>query len=889
MTPSFNVTDLTCEYQTNPLGLEVRAPRLSWRLAGPARGLRQSAYQVRVAADRASLEADGGPAWDTGRVASAQSTQVAYAGPPLRSRQRWVWQVRAWDADGQAAGWSEPATGEMGLLEAGDWQAAYVSADEAVDSVCPLLRTTFEVSGPVASARAYVTSLGLYALEVNGQPVSDWLFTPGWTSYNHRLQYQTYDLTAQLRPGTNAVGATLAEGWYRGRVRGNGQPPGYNGPLALRAQIEITYADGQVQVVGTDATWKAAAGPILKSDIYDGEDYDARLERPGWSTAGYDDSAWVNVYPVAHPTPAPVAQVGPAVRRQETLRPISIGPNPGGSGWLVDFGQNLVGWVRLRARGPAGATITVRHAEVLDQAGHFYLANIREALQTLRYTLKGGGEEVYEPHFTFMGFRYITVDGYPGALTADDLSAMVVHSDLTPTGGFECSHPLINQLQHNIVWGQKGNFLDVPTDCPQRDERLGWTGDAQVFLPTAAFNMHVAGFFTKWLRDVAADQYPDGAVPFTVPDVGRGAGATGWGDAAVIGPWTIYQLYGDVRLLEEQYPSMTAWVGYMRAQAGDKLIWDTGFHFADWLAVEAPDPQYPNPVSDVSLVATAHFAFSTGLVAEAARRLGRTAEAEMYDKLSADIRAAFCREYLSPNGRLASNTQTGYVLALQFGLLPEAQRPVAARRLAEDIRRRGNHLTTGFLGTPHLCHVLSDNGYLDLAYALLEQETYPSWLYPVTKGATTSWERWDNIRPDGSFQTPNANSFNHYAFGAIGDWLYRVTAGLNVDKQRPGYEHIIFRPRPGGSLTTAAAWLDTPYGRAASGWTRTPGEVVFTITVPPNAAGEVHLPAATAEAVTEGGQALGAAEGIEAVRSAGGEVVLAVGAGTYVFRVKGAA
>jgi len=889
MNPALSVTALTCEYQTNPLGMDVRQPRLSWRLAGPARGLRQSAYQVLVAADRAGLEAERGLGWDSGRVTSAQSTQVVYAGAALQSRQRCVWQVRVWDAHGQASAWSEPAAWEMGLLEAGDWQAEYITPDEAVTAVCPLLRTTFEVAGPVAYARAYVTSLGLYALEVNGQPVSDWLFTPGWTSYNHRLQYQTYDVTARLRPGANAAGATLAEGWYRGRVRGNGQPPGYNGPLALRAQIEITYADGRVQVVGTDANWKAAAGPILKSDIYDGEEYDARRERPGWSTAGYDDRDWAGVHSVAHPQPQPVAQVGPAVRRMERLRPISVGPNPGGAGVLVDFGQNLVGWVRLRVRGPAGATITVRHAEVLDQQGQFYIENIRGALQTLHYTLRGGGEdEVYEPHFTFMGFRYIIVDGYPGELTADDLAAIGLHSDLTPTGGFECSHPLINQLQHNIVWGQKSNFLDVPTDCPQRDERLGWTGDAQVFLRTAAFNMDVAGFMTKWLRDVAADQYPDGAVPFTVPDVGRGAGATGWGDAAVICPWTIYQLYGDLRLLEEQYPSMAAWVGYMRAQAGDKLIWDTGFHFADWLAVEAPDSQYPNPVTDVSLVATAYFAYSTSLVEQAARRLGRTAEADEYAELWAGIQAAFCREYLSPNGRLASNTQTGYVLALQFGLLPVELRPEAARRLAEDIRRRGNHLTTGFLGTPHLCHVLSDNGYLDLAYLLLEQETYPSWLYPVTRGATTSWERWDNIRPDGSFQTPNANSFNHYAFGAIGDWLYRVTAGLNVDPQRPGYARILFRPRPGGSLTAAAAHLDTPYGRAASGWTRAAGELVVTITVPPNAEGEVHLPAATAEAVTEGGRPLSQAEGIEAVRSEAGAVVVSVGAGTYVFRVVGA-
>ncbi len=886
MTASLTVTALTCEYQTNPLGIDVRLPRLSWQLGGPGRGLRQSAYQLRVASDPAALAAEPADLWDTGRVASAQSTHVVYGGAALTSRQRAVWQVRVWDQGGAASEWSAPASWEMGLLAAEDWQAGFITPEPAVTAVCPLLRGTFAVSGAVAYARAYVTSLGLYALELNGRPVSDWLFTPGWTAYNARLQYQTYDITAHLRPGRNAAGATLAEGWYRGRVRGNGQPPGYNGPLALRAMLVITYADGRVQVVGTDASWQAAAGPILKSDIYDGEDYDARLERPGWSLPDYAADDWAPVRAVTHTGPRLVAQTGPAVRRQETLRPIKIWPNPEGDGVLVDFGQNLVGWVQLRVTGEAGATITVRHAEVLDRHGHFYLANIREALQTLHYTLKGGGAEVYEPHFTFMGFRYIKVTGYPGELTADDLAAVVVHSDLTPTGGFECSHPLLNQLQHNIVWGQKSNFLDVPTDCPQRDERLGWTGDAQVFMPTAAFNMDVAAFMTKWLRDLAADQYPDGAVPFCVPDVGRGAAATGWADAAVVGPWTIYQCYGDQRILEEQYPSMTAWIAYMHAQTGDRLIWDTGFSFGDWLAVEAPDPQFPNPVTDVALIATAYFAYSTSLVAQTARLLGRAADADRYTALAAGVRAAFNREFVSPSGRLGPNTQTAYVLALQFELLPEDLRAQAAARLAADVRRRGNHLSTGFLGTPHLCHVLSDHGYLEVAYALLEQETYPSWLFPVTLGATTSWERWDNIKPDGSFQSPHANSFNHYSFGAIGDWLYRVVAGLNRDPERPGYARTIFRPRPGGTLTAASAHHDSLYGRVASSWTQTAAGLDLTITVPPNTEGEVHLPAASAGAVTEGGRPLGEAEGVAAVRQGEGEVVVRVGSGRYAFRVR---
>ncbi|MCC7360815.1 MAG: glycoside hydrolase family 78 protein [Anaerolineales bacterium] len=873
------VTGLTCEYLTNPLGLDTPRPRLAWQITTDRRGTRQSAYQISATSAGAAL-------WDSGRVETAQSTQVEYGGPPLAARQRVRWQVRVWDEAGAASEWSEAATWELGLLGEAGWTAAYITPEPAVAAPCPLVRGSFEVSGPVAHARVYATALGLYALELNGAPVSDWLFTPGWTAYNFRRQYQTFDITARLRAGRNVLGATLAEGWYRGRVGGSKSAPGYKGPLALRAQVVITYADGRVQVVGTDETWQAATGPTVLSDIYDGETYDARLERPGWSTPEYAAEGWQPVRVVSEPQPPLVGQDNLPVRRQEVLRPVKIWPNPAGEGTLVDFGQNLVGWLRLRVRGPAGATITIRHAEVLDQQGHFYLANIREALQTLTYTLKGEGEEVYEPQFTFMGFRYAWVRGWPGDLTADDLLAVVVHSDLPVTGSFTCSHLLLNQLQHNIVWGQKSNFLDVPTDCPQRDERLGWTGDAQVFLPTAAFNMDVAAFFTKWLRDLAADQYPDGSVPFCVPDVGRGAGATGWGDAAVIGPWRLYELYGDVRILAEQFASMAAWVDFIRAQTGARLVWDNGFSFGDWLAVEAPDPQFPNPVTDVPLIATAYFAHSAGLMAQAARVLGRAADAERYAALAAGARAAFNHEFVTPSGRVGPNSQTAYVLALHFGLLPPAQVAQAARRLADDIRRRGNHLSTGFIGTALLCHVLSDHGYTDVAYALLEQETYPSWLYAVKLGATTSWERWDNIKPDGSFQSPHANSFNHYSFGAIGDWMYRVIAGLNP--AAPGYARLLFRPRPGGSLTHARAEHRTPYGPAASGWRRIPAGLVVSVTLPPNTTGEVRLPVADPAAVTEGGQPLAQAAGVTAVRAEAGEVVVVVGAGSYEFMVPAA-
>ncbi len=888
---ALHLTALTCEYFTNPLGIDVRQPRLGWQLISDARDVRQSAYQVLVARDAATLaaptklgQADTGDLWDSGRIESAQSHHVAYAGVALTSGQRCHWKVRVWDAAGQPSAWSEPAWWELGLLSPADWQAQWIAPgyeEDLSDSTpSPLLRGTFTVNGVIKSARAYATAHGLYALELNGQPVGDALFTPGWTSYHHRLQYQTFDVTSQLQPGANALGATLADGWWRGYLNWQKARQHYGQTVALLAQIVITYEDGRVQVVGTGGDWQSATGPIRKADIYNGETYDARLERPGWSTVGYAAAGWsgVKVEDVGYATL--VAPNGPPVRRVETITPIALLTTPAGE-TVVDMGQNMVGWVRLRVSGPSGTTVTLRFAEVLDQAGNLYVTNLRGAEATDRYTLKGGGDEVFEPHFTFHGFRYVDVSGYPGTLTLDDVTGVVIYSDMTPTGEFECSHALLNQLQHNIIWGQKGNFLDVPTDCPQRDERLGWTGDAQVFSRTAAFNMDVAGFMTKWLRDLAADQTPDGRVPYVVPDILKQGGSTGWGDAAVIVPWVMYQAYGDTRLLAEQYPSMVNWIKYGRAQTGDTWIWSGGFHFGDWLAVPPPDPNLPYPVTDQPIISTAYLAYCIGLVQQTAQLLGYAADAAEYAGWLAAIQDAFRREFITPNGRLSPNSQTAYVLALHFGLLPAELRAQAAGRLAEDIRKRDNHLLTGFLGASYLPHVLSDNGYLEVAYDLLNQTTYPSWLYPVTQGATTIWERWDGIRPNGSFQDVNMNSFNHYAYGAIGDWMYRVVAGVQLDPADPAYHHIVFRPQPGGGLTHARAAVQSLYGRVASGWQRTAASLDLTVTLPPNTTGAVYLPAASAAAVTLDGQPLNAA----AAREADGQVVVSVGSGTYTFSI----
>jgi alpha-L-rhamnosidase len=877
---------LRTEYKNNPLGIDTRKPRLSWLLQSSARGVMQAAYHIRVAPTEGDLRAGKNLVWDTARVDADQSIHLVYEGQPLKSGQRYYWQVRVWDGSGQPSDWSDPAYWEMGLLDAADWQANWIEPDIQEDvkktGPAPMLRRVFRATGVVEKARAYVTSHGLYEIHLNNRRVGDELFTPGWTSYNKRLQYQTYDVTNLLKNGENAVGAILGNGWYRGDLAWEGKRNIYGDKLGLLMQIRITYKDGREEVVGTDQNWKATTGPILMSEIYHGETYDARLEKAGWAGAGYDDKQWSGVKLATHRKDHLIAPAGPPVRRIEELKPIRIFKTPGGD-TVADLGQNLVGWVRLKVQGPAGTTVRIRHAEVLDKAGNFYTDNLRKAKATARYTLRGGGIETYEPHFTFFGFRYVAVDGYPGELTTDSLTGVVVHSDMTRTGEFETSSQMINQLQRNILWGQKGNFLDVPTDCPQRDERLGWTGDAQVFARTAAFNMDVAGFFTKWLKDVAADQFESGSVPFVVPNVlGQGAGSAAWADAAVIIPWTMYLSYGDKRLLDEQYPSMTKWVEYMRRRAGDDYIWDSDFHFGDWLAFATTRSDYPGATTGKDLIATAFFAHSTDLLQRTAQILGKQDDATKYGELLAQIKKAFRREFVTETGRVGENTQTAYALALQFDLLPDDLRPAAAGKLARDVRER-KHLTTGFVGTPYLCHVLSRYGYLDEAYMLLNRQEYPSWLYPVKQGATTIWERWDGQKPDGSFQDVGMNSFNHYAYGAIGEWMYRVMAGLEIDPSAPGYRHILIQPQPGGGFNSAKAIHQTMYGKAGSAWTLKDGKYELAVEIPANTRATVRLPKAKLADVTESGQPIAAGNGIKSSRQDGDAVVVEVGSGQYRF------
>ncbi len=884
------VKNLRCEYKVDPLGIDVRKPRLSWELVNAERGVIQTGYEIRVAASDAGL-AKGKLLWESGKQSSEASIQIEYGGPPLESRRIYYWQVRVADNHDHLSEWSKTARWEMGLLDVSDWKAKWImpnlAEDETKSNPAPLLRREFSLDKKAERARLYATAMGLYEISLNGKRVGDQYFTPGWTSYDFRYQYQAFDVTSSLKSGANCLAAMLGDGWFRGATMGTPKRNSYGKRLALLAQLVITFKDGTQQIFGSDEQWKTATGPVLESDIYGGETFDARLEQAGWNEAGFDDKNWKSVTAIETPEAKLVAAAGPPVKAIEEIAPVKVWKTPAGE-TVIDMGQNMVGWVKFRVTAPTGTAITLRHAEVLDKSGNFYTANLRGAKEVTHYTTKGQGSELYQPHFTFQGFRYVAVSGWPGEPKLEDFTGVVVHSDISRTGWFETSSSLLNQLQHNIIWGQKGNFLEVPTDCPQRDERLGWTGDAQVFARTASFNHDTAAFYTKWMKDIALDQEDDGAVPFVIPNIlshrtRRGdAAAAGWADVAVVVPWIVYQSYGDKRVLEEQYPSMKAWVEYMRRQAGHKYIWSSGYSFGDWLAFETTRPDYPGATTDKDLIQTAYFARSTALLAKTAEILGRREEAIEYAALEEQIKRAFQKEFVTPDARLSSNTQTAYALALAFDLLPVEQRVAAAARLAADVKKFG-HLTTGFLGTPLLCQTLSDYGYLDLAYMLLNRKDYPSWLYPVTKGATTIWERWDGIKPDGSFQDPEMNSFNHYAYGAIGEWMYRVVAGIELDEKQPGYKHILIQPQPGGGLTYANASVDSMYGRVASGWRIANGKMTLTFDVPPNTTATVRLPKAKLEESTEGQKPLTGRTDIFNGRQAGDAVLADVGSGHYVF------
>lgn len=840
------VGDLTCEYLSNPIGIGTLKPRLSWKLSSGIPNQFQSAYQILVASSPELLKENTADLWNSNKVHSDQSIHVRYMGKKLKSRDRCWWKVRVWSKDGPISDWSNTAYFEVGLIHPQDWKGEWIKSSIDFRDIfhpSPIFRREFILDKEVKTARLYISSYGLYQAEINGIRVGNRLFTPGWTSFENRVQYQAYDVTHMLNADGNAIGVTLGDGWYRAFKPNDHEIADFGTKsLDVIVQLEITFTDNSKMDICSDEKWKSSTGPIMSSSIYNGEIYDARYEKPGWNMFDYNDLNWSNVEIVKHNKSQLVWTQSPPVRKIQEIIPEKIFYTPHGD-TVIDMGQNMVGWVQLKVKAPEGTVLRVRHAEALDKDGNFYIKNLRKAKQENIYICKGSGSvEIYEPSFSYQGFRYVAISGYPSELDIEKFTGIVIHSDLENTGKFKCNDSLINQLQHNILWSQKGNFLDVPTDCPQRDERLGWTGDVQVFAQTACFNMNCAAFFTKWLKDLAADQRENGTVPHVIPDVLNRGASHGWQDAAVIVPWLIYRYYGDKQILEDQYNSMKSLVEFMRNEAGNQYIWiPKNYQLGDWLAFSTNRSDYPGATTDKDLLANAYFYHSTDLLARASEVLNKDEEARFYGELSEKIKTAFASEYITPNGRLSSNTQTAYSVCLSFGLIPDDMKQHAANRLHEDVNKF-KHITTGFLGTPEICHVLSSYGYIEDAYFLLYRKEYPSWLYPVTKNATTIWERWDGIRTDGSFQDTGMNSFNHYAYGAVGDWLYRKVAGIDLDPDVPGFKSIILKPQPGGEMNDVFASYISPYGKIISEWKIVNEKFNYLVSIPVNTTCKVYIP-----------------------------------------------
>ncbi len=757
------------------------------------------------------------------------------------------------------------------IAKVGDEPWGKPSEDELILPPPSYLRKGFSVDKSVKRAMVYGSALGLYELHINGKRVGEDYFTPGWTDYPTRVYYQSYDVTKLLKRGSNTIVAILADGWYAGYVGFGGKRENYGSKPRLLAQLEVEYTDGGKEVISTDESWKAAYGPLVEADFLMGETYDSRKEIPGWSKLDFNDSAWNSVAVTEKVSSKVQAFPGVPAKKIMEIKPKKC-TEPKKGMYVFDMGQNFAGWARLKVNGKAGTKVVMRFAEMLNPDGTIYTENLRVARCTDTYILKGKGREVWEPRFTFHGFRYVEVTGYPGRPGINDITGIVVHSDTPQVGSFECSNPMVNQLYSNIVWSQRSNFIEVPTDCPQRDERLGWTGDAQIFVRTATYNMDVAAFFTKWLVDLEDAQSEEGAFPDVAPrKIAVGDGTPAWGDAGVICPWTIYYVYGDKRVIERHYDSMKKWIAYLKTNSEDLLRPATGY--GDWVAIGEETPK--------DVIGTAYFAYSTRLLAKMAAAVGKEQDAKEYEALFKKIKDAFNKAYVSNDGKIKGDTQTCYCLGLYFDLLSESKRELAAQHLVEAVKRRNWHLTTGFVGLSYLLPTLTQTGHLEIAYRLLNNDTFPSWGYSIRNGATTIWERWDGWTEDKGFQDPGMNSFNHYSFGSVGRWLFGTVAGIDTDG--PGYKHIIIHPRPGGGLAYTKASYESILGRIVSDWKIEDDSFILNITIPANTTATVYVPAKSAESVTEGRRPIDKAEQMKFLRMEDGCAVFAVGSGNYRF------
>lgn len=814
--------DFRVEYRREPKGLSVRQPRFSWKILSDKRDTYQTAWHLLVTAD-------GKTAWDSARTESGQSVLVPYGGESLEEETRYQVKLVVEDNHGQTA---ESFTSfETGLFDSASLRAEMITHDfPEQETACPIFYRTFKLKKKVRKACVYATAHGVYELALNGQRVGKDYMAPGWTSYHKRLQYQYYDITDVVSESEeNELTMTVGNGWYKGILGFDCKPDRYGDRVEALAEIHLLYEDGSREVIATDESWKVRTGEIRYSEIYMGEtiDTDEPQQLEGRvSVVSFDRS-------VLEP------QESEPVRITQRIEPEKIFTDPQGRK-LVDFGQNITGLVEIRVKGQKGQKITVRHAETLDKDGNFYPETLRSAKSEDTY-ICNGTKQVFFPHFTFHGFRYIAVEGMePGQMEPGMFTACVMHSDMEQIGNFHCSNPKINQLQSNISWGLRDNFFDIPTDCPQRDERLGWMGDAQVFSWTAAFNRNTAQFFKKWMRDIAADSSLENGVPHVVPDIMEAYSSSAWSDAAVIIPWVVYQSYGDKRILEESWQCMHEWVDYIQNHTDENGLWMSGYQYGDWLALDKEEMADRTGATDKYFIANAYYLYVTDLVSQAADALGKEEDAKAYRALYELTLQSFREEYFTSRGRIVSETQTGCVLALHFHLAWDKDRDKILNTLLTNIGNHKNHLTTGFVGTPYLCHALSENGAHEMAAALFMREDYPSWLYAVNRGATTIWERWNSILPDGSFETSGMNSLNHYAYGSIGDWMYRKIAGIN--QLEPGYRRFYVRPMFVKGIEEAEASLECPYGKIVSSWSCKNKKIHVRVQVPANTSAVIYLP-----------------------------------------------
>ncbi len=1042
---SLSPINLRVESRTDPMGIDATAPRLSWNVGSSQRGQKQTAYQILVSSDGARLMKDEADLWDTGKVESGETTGVAYAGKPLKSRDRCFWKVKVWDRDGKPSTWSDPAAWTMGLLAAGDWKADWIgfdkhrsevasteadfgaarwiwhAADQGADKpkghrlfvaeidvpadspveeavllsvaddghkftingtqvaagtsfkvpvqtdvagrlksgvntlrvevenggpspagllarlsiklkdgraiervtdgswksigdpganwhnreidLAPLpaaevvanygdgpwgklritglalprpsyLRTTFDVDKPVARATVYTTALGIHDVHLNGARVSDDYFNPGWTDYTRRVYYRTYDVTNLVRPGKNAIGAILADGWYSGYVGFGKLRDHYGKKPRIKTQLVVDYQDGTSAVVATGPGWKGSTGAILEADFLMGETFDARLEEADWCLPTFKDDGWEPVVAGGELAPAVQAHPGPPVTSFIELQPRTFS-EPTDGVYVLDYGQNFAGVPRLRLRGEPGQKIVLRFAERLNPDGSIYTTNLREARCVDTYICKGADEEVWSPRFTFHGYQYLEITGLKTPPLNSTVVGLALSSATPVAGAFQCSEPMLNQLASNIYWTQRANFIDIPTDCPQRDERLGWTGDAQVYVRTATLNCDVQAFFNKWLVDLTDGQRADGQFPMVAPvKVAGDDGGPAWAEAGVVCPWTIYQVYNDKDVLARQYPSMTRYVDFLVNRSTPDLLPPEKYHcFGDWLSIGADTPK--------DVIYSAYFALAARLTSRAAAVLGKDEDAKKYADVYEKVKASFNKAYVGDDGVIRGDTQACYVLALANDLVDGDKAAKAAELLVKRIEDKDWHLSTGFIGTKDLMLVLSKIGRQDVAYRLLFNDTFPSWGFSIKQGATSIWERWDGWTPEKGFQDPGMNSFAHYSFGAVYQWMVENIGGITSDG--PAYKRIIVAPRPGERLSHASVSYKSVQGDIISSWVKADGRLTLDVTIPANTTAAVVLPSVDLAAITEGGRPLDQAEGVKVEKTEAGKTYLAVGSGQYSF------